>query len=89
MKKRILILEFRQETNTFNPVVMTKEMFNGGKDFEGEEIFQTRLSTRTAVCGAAAAFREAGAAVIPTVFASAPSGGRVADDVLEFVMERV
>lgn len=91
MKKRILILEFRQETNTFNPVVMTKEMFNGGKGLEGEEIFQTRLSTRTAICGAVAAFREVGATVIPTAFvsATATSGGRVADDVLEFVMERV
>ena len=91
MQKRILIVEFRQETNTFNPVVMTKEMFNGGKGFEGEEIFQTRLSTRTAICGAVAAFREVGATVIPTVFvsATASSGGRVADDVLEFVMERV
>ena len=91
MQKRILILEFRQETNTFNPVVMQKEMFNGGKYFEGEEIFQTRLSTRTAICGAVAAFREAGAEVIPTAFvsATATSGGRVADDVLDFVMERV
>lgn len=91
MQKRILIVDFQQETNTFNPVVMTKEMFNGGKGFEGEEIFQTRLSTRTAICGAVAAFREVGATVIPTVFvsATATSGGRVADDVLEFVMERV
>lgn len=91
MQKRILIVEFRQETNTFNPVVMTKEMFNGGKDFEGEEIFQANLATRTAVCGAVEAFREAGVAVIPTVFvsATATSGGRVADEVLEFVMDRV
>lgn len=91
MQKRILIVEFRQETNTFNPVVMSKEMFNGGKDLEGEEIFQTRLSTRTAICGAVAAFREVGATVIPTALlsATATSGGRVADDVLEFVMERV
>lgn len=91
MQKRILIVEFCQETNTFNPVVSTKEMFNGGKHLEGEEIFQTRLSTRTAVCGAVTAFREAGATVIPTAFvsATATSGGRVADDVLEFVMERV
>ena len=91
MQKRILIVEFCQETNTFNPVVSTKEMFNGGKRLEGEETFQSRLSTRTAVCGAVTAFREAGATVIPAVFvsATATSGGRVADDVLEFVMERV
>ncbi len=91
MQKRILIVEFRQETNTFNPVVMTGEMFNGGKGFEGEEIFRTRLSTRTAICGAVAAFHQAGATVIPTVFvsATATSGGRVADEVLDYVMDRV
>lgn len=89
--KRILIVEFRQETNTFNPVVMPKEKFNGGNSFEGEAAFTRCLSTRTAVCGAVSAFREAGAAVIPAAFvsATATSGGRVADDVLEFVMERV
>lgn len=91
MKKRILILEFHQETNTFNPIVMPKEMFNSGKGFEGEEVFRNYLSTRTAICGAVSAFREVGATVIPTVFASATatSGGRVADDVLKFVMDRV
>ena len=91
MQKRILICEFRQETNTFNPVVMPKDRFNGGKYFEGEGVFQSRLSTRTAICGAVEAFRQAGAEVIPTAFvsATATSGGRVADDVLDFVMERV
>ncbi len=91
MQKRILIVEFRQETNTFNPVVAEKSAFSRNNVFEGEEIFQDRLSTRTAICGAEAAFREAGAVVIPTIFVSAiaTSGGRVADDVLELVMERV
>lgn len=90
MQKRILIIEFRQETNTFNPIVAQKNAFSSNNVFEGEVILQDRLSTRTAICGAVAAFREAGADVIPTVFvsATATSGGRVADDVLEFVMER-
>lgn len=91
MQKRVLIVEFRQETNTFNPIVAEKDAFSRNNTFEGEGVFQERISTRTAICGAVAAFREAGAAVIPTAFvsATATSGGRVADDVLEFVMERV
>ena len=91
MQKRILIVEFRQETNTFNPIVSKKDAFSRNNIFEGEEVFQDRLSTCTAICGAVAAFREAGAAVIPTAFVSAiaTSGGRVADDVLDLVMERV
>ena len=88
MGKRILILEFRQETNTFNPVVMEKHNF-GGKTFEGEAVFQSRMAYRSAVHGAVDAFHEAGAKEIPTVFLAAPSGGRVADDVLALVMERV
>ena len=88
MGKRILILEFRQETNTFNPVITEKQSF-GGKIFEGQDVFQSRMAYRSAVRGAVNAFSEIGAEVIPTVFLAAPSGGRVADDVLEFVMERV
>ena len=87
MGKGILILEFRQETNTFNPVVMQKPSF--GNAFEGEKVFQSRMAYRSAVHGAVDAFGEIGAEVIPMVFLAAPSGGRVADDVLEFVMERV
>ena len=91
MQKRILIVEFRQETNTFNPVIAQKDAFSRNNVFEGNNLFQDRLSTRTAICGAVAAFHEAGAAVIPTAFVSAiaTSGGRVADDVLELVMQRV
>lgn len=89
MQKRILILEFRQETNTFNPVVMEKPSF--GNVLEGEAVYQSRMSFDSAIHGAVDAFSEVGATVIPTAFVSAiaTSGGRVADDVLEFVMERV
>ena len=91
MQKRILIVEFRQETNTFNPVVAQKNAFSRNDTFEGEEIFQTRMAFNSAIHGAVDAFRKAGAEVIPTAFVSAiaTSGGRVADDVLQLVMERV
>jgi len=91
MQKRILIVEFRQETNTFNPIIAEKSAFSRNNEFEGKGIFQERLSTRTAICGAVTAFRAAGAEIIPTAFvsATATSGGKVADDVLEMVMERV
>ena len=91
MQKRILIVEFRQETNTFNPVVMHKDAFSKNNVFEGEEIFQSRMSYNSAIHGAVDTFHAAGAEVIPTAFVSAiaTSGGKVADDVLEFVMDRV
>jgi len=91
MQKRILIVEFRQETNTFNPVVMEKRVFSKNNVFEGDAIFQSRMSVNSAIRGAVDTFHAAGAEVIPTAFVSAAaiSGGKVADDVLEMVMERV
>ena len=91
MQKRILIVEFRQETNTFNPVVVEKRVFSKNNVFEGDAVFQSRMSVNTAIRGAVDTFRAAGAEVIPTAFVSAAaiSGGKVADDVLEMVMERV
>lgn len=91
MKKKILIVEFRQETNTFNPIVAHKDAFSRTNTFEGEEIFRTRVAFNSAIHGAVDAFQKADIEVIPTAFVSAiaTSGGRVADDVLEMVMERV
>lgn len=86
---KILILEFRQETNTFNPIVDQISEFNAGGACEGEAVFQSRMSTNTAVRGAVEEFRHRGMEVIPTVFMEAPSGGRVADSALQYLMERV
>ena len=89
MKKRILVLEFRQETNTFNPIITEAGAFNGGTAFEGEKPIQDRLGTRSAVRGAVDAFAEYDAEPIFTVFMRAPSGGRVSDGVLQHLMERL
>lgn len=89
MKKRILVLEFRQESNTFNPIVTEINAFNAGGVFEGEEPLQARLGVRSAVRGAVDAFAEGGAEPVYTVFMRAASGGRVADGALQHLMERI
>lgn len=89
MKKRILILEFRQETNTFNPITTQLSNFNGGGALVGTEVFASRISNKGAVCGAVDAFEEAGMDYIPSVFMAAPSGGRVADSAFDFLIEQV
>ena len=89
MEKRILILEFRQETNSFNPIVSEKTAFQKDCIFEGEALFQSRMAYSSAVHGAVDVFSAAGMSVIPTVFMAAPSGGNVADDVLAYAMERM
>ena len=52
MKKRILVLEFRQESNTFNPVVTQIADFNAGAALEGEDVIRTRVDIPSAVKGA-------------------------------------
>jgi microcystin degradation protein MlrC len=70
---------------------MHKDAFNRNNVFEGHAVFQNRMSFGSAVHGAVDTFHAAGAEVVPTAFVSAiaTSGGKVADDVLDFVMERV
>ena len=87
--KKIFFFEFRQESNTFNPVVAIPAHFNSGLPFEGEQMTQNRLNTRHSVQGAVHAIREAGGEVIPSMYFRAPSGGRVADEVFEMLKEGI
>jgi len=89
MGKRILILEFRQESNTFNPIVSDRSVFNDGGPTEGEDAFRRPMAFRSAVHGAVDAVMQAGGEPIPTVFMDAGSGGRVSDKVLEYLMKQV
>ncbi len=89
MKKRILILEFRQETNTFNPIVTQLSAFNAGAACVGEEAFDTRIRNKGAVCGAIDAFKEANIDAIPSVFMAAGSGGRVSDEAFHYLLKQV
>lgn len=89
MKKRILICEFHEESNTFNPVVNPVERFNAGDVFEGERPLQKLMEGNTATHGAVDAFGEAGAEVVPTIFMHSGSGGRVADEALALLCTRL
>lgn len=89
MKKRVLILEFHQETNTFNPIPTPAERFHTGLGFGGEAVFQDRMTRSCPTRGAVDAITQAGGEVIPTVFLYAHSGGKAEDDVLEYVCRRV
>jgi len=87
--KRVFFFEFRQESNTFNPVVAIPAHFNSGLPFEGVEMTESRLNTRHSVQGAVHAIRDAGGEVIPSMYFRAPSGGRVADEVFEMLKEGI
>jgi len=89
MKKRILICEFHQESNTFNPIVNAIERFNAGDVFEGEAPLRKLMAKQSAVHGGVDAITQAGGEVIPTIFMHSGSGGRVADEALAHFCERV
>lgn len=88
-KKRILVCEFHQESNTFNPIVTGYERFLGNKHEEGIEAYHEIKMQPTSPHGMFDAIEEAGGEVIPTIFLNADSGGRVDDAVLQTLIDRV
>lgn len=87
-KKRVLVCEYHQESNTFNPIVSPLEKFSAALGYEGEKIYAARMSTPSSIHGAVDAITAAGGEAIPTVFLTAGSGGRMADSVFELACER-
>ena len=87
--KRVFYFEFRQESNTFNPVVAIPSHFNAGGPFEGPALVEARLNARHSIQGAVHAIQAAGGEAIPSMFFRAPSGGRVSDQVFEMLKEGI
>ena len=88
-KKRVLVFEFHQETNTFNPITASFERFHPTKTFEGKERLEGCIKSKTCVAGSVAAIEEAGGEVVPALFMHAASGGRVEDEVLAHLCHRL
>ena len=87
--KKVLLCEFRQESNTFNPIVMGMDYFTSGDADEGQAGYERVKQRPIADHGMIDAIEEAGGVVIPTIFLDAPSGGRVDDAVFERVKKSV
>jgi len=87
--KRILVLEFHQETNTFNPLTTPFSRFQPDGVFEGTACFEKTVKTGGTIAGGIAAITEAGGEVIPALFLHAGSGGRVEDAVYIHLRERL
>ena len=86
---RVLLCEFHQESNTFNPIPAKLQDFYVDKIPMGAEGLAERRGHRCAIGGMADTLEKAGAQVIPTVFLCAGSGGRVEDHVLEYLCRTV
>lgn len=87
--KKILICEFHQETNTFNPIVWDIDRFGTNRNFESKDRFEYAVNANGAVGGGIKAIVEAGGEAVPSIFMHASSGGRVGDDVLAHFLDRV
>ncbi len=88
-KKRVLVCEFHQETNTFNPIVMPLEAFKALRYAEGIEGYNLCKSLPCTVHGIIDAIEEADGIVIPTIFLYTVAGGRVSDDVTKLLYDRM
>lgn len=88
-EKKILICEFHEETNTFNPVVMSVEGFKVVRYAEGQEAYDLCRKIPCAFHGMIDGVEEKGGKVIPTISLYGPSGGIVDDSVFELLCERM
>ncbi len=85
---RILVCEFHQETNSFNPIVWDMEKFKSGLVCEGETLLKVFSSIRSPLMGMFNAIKEAGGEIIPGCAMRAQSGGLVDHSVLELFISK-
>ena len=88
-KKRVLVCEFHQETDTFNPFLATLESFAALRYAEGQEAYDLCKKLPCAFHGMIDAIEEAGGVVIPSISLYGSSGGRVEDRVMELLCRKV
>ena len=89
MSKRILVCEFRQESNTFNPVPCAMPVFSRRRFAEGQQAYAIAKSAPSDSGGIIDAIEAAGGEVVFAVTLCAGAGGKVTDDVLDCFLEKV
>ncbi len=84
---KIAVCEFRQESNSFNPVVTTRDYFECGGIFSGDAFVQKALKEPCAVSGMLHELSEAKAEVIPAYSMVSQSGGPVDQALMDEFLE--
>ncbi len=87
-KKRILLCEFYQETNTFNPVPYTLDMFSDFRYAEGMDFYNKAKEVPDAAHGMIETIESMGGIVIPGISLMGWAGGVVADEVYDQLLNR-
>ena len=89
-RKRVLVCEFHQESDTFNPLVSTLEnCFQKVRCAEGKEAYDLAKAVPCALHGMIDAVEEFGGELILSQSLFGGSGGRVSDDALAFLKDKV
>lgn len=83
MKKKVVLCEFRQESNSFNPVVAGRYAFEMGGIVAGEDFIKKIVREPCAANGMLHEMQEVGCEVIPAYSMVAQSGGPVDQSLVE------
>lgn len=88
-RKRVIICEFHQESNTFNPEVFQLNAFKARRYTEGQDSYIACKDIPCVFHGYIDAVEEAGGEVIPGIALYGGSGGRVSDTVYQLLFDSV
>ena len=86
---KIVVAEFHQESNSFNPIPCTIDYFKSGRIYEGEDIRAHLFDKPCAVAGILDAIDEANVQAIPAYSMFTMSGGPVDHSVVEHFIKKV
>ncbi len=85
---KIAICEFRQESNSFNPVITDRSYFACGGIFDGQAFIDKALREPCAASGMLHELMQAGAQIVPAYSMVSQSGGPVASEVMDEFLEK-
>ena len=88
-KKRVLVCEFFQETDTFNPILTAHDSFQRFRSLEGQDAYDACKKLRCAASGMMNAIEDQNGVVIPAMFLFTHAGGRVDKQVVELFYDRM
>ena len=85
---KILVAGFKQETNSFTPVLCDMSYFRRFRYLEGAEIIDTLSGGNSELAGMLACIQEHGDTPVPAIFMQATSNGRVDQAVADHFLEK-
>lgn len=86
---KVVVCEFNQESNSFNPETTKKEMFEYYGIYIGEEMYSKTKDKPRAIAAMFDVLKENGIDIIPACSMYSQSGGRIEHSVLEWFVKKV